>query len=145
MLLRKIGVSGGIVICCMGAALQVAGTPPLTSILWQHNLETAQKQSLKEKKPILLDFSAEWCAPCKKMLQTTYKNKGVIAKSRKFVPVLLDYDKQKAVAKKYGVDSLPTLLFFSPDGKEVLRLHEFQDAKALLKQMNLVLKKSATK
>lgn len=144
MLSRKIGVGGGVLICCLGAALQVAGTPP-PSISWSHDLETAQKRAAKERKPILLDFSAEWCTPCKKMLQTTYKNKSVIDKSRKFVSVLLDYDKQKAVAKRYAVDSLPTLLFFSPDGKEVLRLHEFQDAKALLKQMNTVLKKTPIK
>lgn len=68
--------------------------------------------------PVLIDFWAEWCAPCRMLspvideVADTYKGKAVVAK--------VNIDEQVELAQKFGVMSIPTLLLFK-DGKIVGR------------------------
>jgi len=60
-------------------------------------------------KPLIIDFWAEWCGPCKMMTpvmeQLADENDGVIVAS-------LDVDSNPDIAKKFNVRSIPTILFF---------------------------------
>lgn len=73
---------------------------------------------LKATKPVLVDFYAEWCGPCKMAapiideLADTYKEKVVIGK--------VDVDENSQTAGQFGVMSIPTVILFK-DGKEVDR------------------------
>ncbi len=72
-------------------------------------------------KPLMIDFTAEWCAACHEMEKLTYTQPGVVAASEGFVTVMIDCtDKADpvvaAVQKKYGVMGLPTVVFVGPDG-----------------------------
>ena len=74
------------------------------------------EQVLKSETPALVDFWAEWCPPCK-MIQPHVEALAEEYAGRVQV-VSVDVDKEQELAEKYGVRSIPTLLFIK-DGKVV--------------------------
>ena len=73
---------------------------------------------IQGEKPVLIDFSAEWCQPCKMMPPIL---KQVSAQLGDKVRILkVDVDKNPAIAQKWGIQSVPTLMIFK-NGKQVFR------------------------
>ncbi len=72
---------------------------------------------LKSDKPVLVDFNATWCGPCRMMgpVLEDYSNENDKVKI-----VSIDVDENSDLASTYGVLSIPCLVLFK-DGKEVIR------------------------
>ena len=126
-------------------AAQANSAEPINNgpIAWMSSLNKARDIAAKEKRPILVDFYAEWCGPCQEMLRTTYKDKAVVARSAKFVPVLIDVDKQSELAEKYGVQAIPTVVFLNAKGEVLQRESGYHTAREFLNIMDSVEKSAA--
>jgi thioredoxin 1 len=73
-----------------------------------------KSEVLESSQPVLVDFWAEWCGPCKMIAPTIEQLAADFDGKAKVVKV--NVDEQPNLAQQYGVRSIPTLLFFR-DGK----------------------------
>ncbi len=95
-----------------------------------------ETQVLKADKPVMVDFYADWCTPCKLAgpvideLTEEYKDKMVIGK--------VNVDENQAIGSKYGVMSIPTVIIFKA-GKEVDRMSGFSGKEGYLRLIKKVL------
>jgi thiol:disulfide interchange protein DsbD len=108
-------VAGGIM---AGMALRVEG------VRFRPYDEQAVQAALASGKPVMLDFSAVWCAPCHELDRYTFTDRRVIERARDFATFKVDltrYDSpgSKALRARFGVPGVPAVLFFTPAGQEV--------------------------
>ena len=83
-------------------------------------------------KPVLVDFSAEWCGPCKMMPPILSDLKRKIGD--KAIIIKMDIDKNPAYAQQYAVQSVPTLIIFQ-SGKIIWRRSGVTQANEILGQI----------
>jgi thiol:disulfide interchange protein DsbD len=110
-----LGVVGGIA---------VIATAPRQAMVFEVLDEQALAATLAGGKPALLDFTADWCAPCHELERFTFSDKrvqGAIKGFRAFRADLTKFQSPETerLKSRYDVHGVPTVLFLAPDGSEV--------------------------
>lgn len=82
----------------------------------QVNDTNFEQEVLKADKPVLVDFFATWCGPCRQMLPIADELSQEMASSVKIVK--LDVDEAPQAADNYGIQAIPTMLLFK-NGQKV--------------------------
>jgi thiol:disulfide interchange protein DsbD len=93
-------------------------------------LDQALAKARADRKPVLLDYFADWCTDCVRMEKSTFANPAVRSALERFALLQADVTDSgsefgKAVKKRFGVFGPPAMLFFGPDGTERKELRRY--------------------
>ena len=120
-----------------------------SGISWRPYSEETVAQAAKEGKPVLMDFSAEWCFICHELDKKTFPDAKVRELLGKMVPLRVDLTKPggetETIRKRFGIGGLPTIIFIDRTGAEVrgLRTVGFIDARELERRLSELIGKKA--
>lgn len=119
-------------------------------IAWQKFSEVALEQARAGARPVVIDFYADWCIPCKELDKFSFSDPRVIEASRNMVMLKADLTKGnspevKALTAEYMIRGVPTIVFIGPDGQEVtgLRINQFEKADVVLARFNGLLNQNS--
>jgi len=135
-----------LILMLVGLFLPACQRKPSEKIAWIYNLDSALTLADQSNKPLMIDFMAVWCPPCKAMEESTFCDPAVITKSQAFVTVRIDVDQQPDVAnkyngnaRKYGGKGIPNLLFLSAKEDTLQHIVGYYSPADLLAVMDSVL------
>jgi thiol:disulfide interchange protein DsbD len=116
----------GIAVACGGIVYLLVSIRPAGQIEWIAYDQSVIAQAAEEKRPVILEFSADWCAPCRIMERDVFADPEVIKLSRNFVMVRADLTRVQPLhdqlMDRYQVRGIPLVVFINSEGKEVERL-----------------------
>ena len=124
-----------------GRMISDAPLNQIQTMNWRPYSEEALAQAAKDRKPVIIDFWAEWCAACHELEEHTFNNTRVQAMAGNFTLLKFDATKDSAqlrqLKKKYNIQGLPTVLFMNPNGVwiDALTLTQFEKPEAFLSRM----------
>ncbi len=138
-------VKWGTAIVLLVAALWIGWPQPTGPTVTWDALSTVELRTgrvLGDHRPLLLDFAADWCIPCREMDETTYRDPEVLRESMRFRMVrgdlTSDDEATDALARQYSVPGVPTVILYSRDGREQARLVGYVGPKEMLAAMSRV-------
>ena len=109
---------------------------PRGDLKWMTDEAQAVQKARNEGKPLLIDFGADWCPPCKQMEAKTFPDEAVRRELARFVLLRIDCTKEtehtQAMQAKYQSTSLPSVLVFDRLGKRTGWFREYTPPESLL-------------
>lgn len=126
-------------------AAPAASTAESGGIPWLDDTAAGLALARKTGRPVMIDFTAEWCAVCRQLETETFPHPEVVRMAEAFVPIRVDATDANAprvreLQRRYGVVGLPTVLFLTPKGTPLPdeTLTEFIPPERLLARMRRV-------
>jgi thiol-disulfide isomerase/thioredoxin len=113
-----------------------AASAQAESIVWETDFKRAHALARETNRPMLLDFTADWCKPCKAMDAEFWVLPEVVRATKAFVAVKIDYDEEKSLVGRYNGGAIPFVAFTDPLGNTVTFRRGFSSKNA--KEINLI-------
>ena len=122
--------SAGIILA--GLLVVFSAWPAGAPVRWIRDLKQGTEAARESGRPILIDFWADWCEPCKKMDAEVYGDPAIgAAVQKKFVTVRINFDMQPELARAYRVEALPHLVVTDSLGTELIHHRGILDSVAM--------------
>lgn len=128
----------------VAAGLFIVISTPTRGIVFREGSLEAVRAALGHGRPVLVDFTADWCVACHELERATFTHPTVIEVARGFDAYRVDLTRfnspeSEAWRREYGIAGLPTVVFLTPDGREVreARVEGFVPATAFAERARL--------
>lgn len=93
------------------------------AIEWEPYSAERLQEARENGLPVMMDFSADWCIPCKELELNTFTDEEVIRATRDVARLKVDLTQfdspeSEALRRAFSISGVPTIVFLSPDGTE---------------------------
>jgi thiol:disulfide interchange protein DsbD len=142
------GIAGLVTATYLIGSLAMTGP----GVNWQSYSDQMIANAVKHKKPVIIDFSAAWCAPCRELDEITFHHPDIVRLSKEdVIMVKVDLTRKgnpvhERLVKEFEIKGVPTVVFLDPSGKERrdLRLMDFLPPDKFLVRMAKINKTSTS-
>ncbi len=133
----------GLLIVLVGIYFIQPGETATSELPWIPFEEGVLDQHRRSGRPAMIDFTADWCIPCKELDHYTFSDPRFVELSKEMFLIKVDLTsfsspQSIAVREKFGIKGVPTVLFLDSGGQEIedLRFVGFIDADALIRKLD---------
>jgi thiol:disulfide interchange protein DsbD len=139
--IRK-GLGIGLVVTGLFALSNFVLTPKV-ELAWMRHEPEAVELARSSGRPLVVDFMADWCLPCKEMDVKVFSHPDVVDRLGRFTLVRVDLTREDddptlaGIKAKYGVETLPAVRIVAPGGRVLRRFDTIVDAPTFLQGLSL--------
>ncbi|MCP4593345.1 MAG: thioredoxin fold domain-containing protein [bacterium] len=118
---RNPGVVFVVLVAAMSGLYLWTSRPVEVPSGWLTDLDEALRLAADSERHVFVNFSADWCPPCREMKRNVFSDARVREALAGFVSVHIDTDVQAQVARRFGVAGLPTMMVMDADRRIITR------------------------